>query len=78
MLIFIELRMAPLAKQQSLTNLPQELSLDSVLEAMAQGKEVVFVDTREHVEFSEVRLPQAVHLPLRDIDKSRLLVCWLK
>jgi len=59
-----------LVRKKPLEDLPRELPLVAVLEALANGKEVVFVDTREFDEFSEVRLPQAVHLPLRNINKN--------
>lgn len=51
-------------------NLPDELSLNEVLAAIAEGQKVVFVDTREYDEYTEVRLPRAVHLPLRNINAS--------
>ena len=44
--------------------------IDAVLEEIAEGKKVVFVDAREHPEYAEGHIPGAIDLPLRRIDDA--------
>jgi rhodanese-related sulfurtransferase len=46
------------------------ISIDTVLEKIAQDKKVVFVDARERPEYVESHIPGALDLPLRDIDEA--------
>ena len=59
----------PGAEQQDSAFIPQ-VSQKDVLRAIAMGKNVVLVDTRETGEYLEVHLPNAQHIRLRDVDES--------
>lgn len=47
-----------------------EMPVRDVLDRIAEGQKVVFVDTRERAEFEEAHIPGAVHIPLRRIDEA--------
>ena len=49
------------------------VEIEVLLDAMRDGRPVVFVDVRERGEFEESRIPGAVHLPVRDLDASKLV-----
>lgn len=44
-----------------------ELPTRDILDRIAAGQKVVFIDTRERAEFDEAHIPGALHVPLRDI-----------
>lgn len=45
------------------------VAISTILERVAAGSRVVFVDTREPDEYREGRIPGAINLPLRDLDE---------
>ena len=45
-----------------------ELPVMNVLEQLRLGRKVVFIDTREQLEFAEYHIPGAIRHPLREID----------
>lgn len=47
-----------------------EMPVRAILDRIAAGQEVVFIDTREAAEFAEAHIPGAAHIPLRDIDAA--------
>jgi len=49
-----------------------EVGTERLLTALANGKEVVFVDVREPEEFAEGRIPGAVNIPIRDLDEDKV------
>lgn len=49
-----------------------ELPAANILERMAAGQKVVFVDTRETAEFDEFRIPGALNIKLREISKQTI------
>jgi rhodanese-related sulfurtransferase len=49
-----------------------ELPIAQLLEEMARGKKVVFIDVREPDEFAESHIPGALNIPLRDAGSSDL------
>lgn len=48
----------------------QEVPVTEILKAIDSGQKVVFVDTREPEEFSEMHIPGALNIPLRDVDSD--------
>lgn len=46
----------------------REVALETVLHAMREGDEVVFVDVREPEEYAETRIPGAINIPIRELD----------
>lgn len=47
-----------------------EMAIQEVLDMIASGKKVVFVDAREPQEFEELHIPGAVNMRLRDITEA--------
>jgi len=56
---------APIVERMQPTVL--EYPINNLLEMIAKGKKVVFVDTREEPEYDEFHIPGAVNIRLRDI-----------
>ncbi|MEX0915323.1 MAG: chromate resistance protein ChrB domain-containing protein [Wenzhouxiangellaceae bacterium] len=50
--------------------LVDEVPIDRLLEALANGKQVTFVDVREPGEYHEAHIPGAINLTLRDVNPS--------
>jgi rhodanese-related sulfurtransferase len=50
--------------------LVQEIPIKKILTMMQQGKQVVFVDAREVGEYKEYHIPNAVNMPLRQVNKK--------
>jgi rhodanese-related sulfurtransferase len=48
------------------------ISHDQILQTVASGRHLVFIDAREAAEHEEERLPGAMRLPLRDVSASKL------
>ena len=48
--------------------LVQELPIKKILHMMQQGKQVIFVDARELGEYQEYHIPNAVNMPLRQVN----------
>ncbi|WP_444902549.1 chromate resistance protein ChrB domain-containing protein [Microbulbifer sp. SSSA007] len=46
----------------------QEMAIADLLMQMQQGKRIVFVDVREEQEFAEAHIPDALNIPLRELD----------
>lgn len=49
-----------------------EVSISNVVKALALGKKVIFLDVRESEEFSEVHIPGAINLKIRELREAPL------
>jgi rhodanese-related sulfurtransferase len=54
-------------------DLVPKISHDQVLQTVASGRDLVFIDAREAAEHEEERLPGALQLPLRDVSSAQRL-----
>ena len=59
---------APIGERMQSTVL--EYPINNLLEMIAKGKRVVFVDTREEPEYDEFHIPGAVNIRLRDVSSE--------
>ena len=48
------------------------VTIDALVEAIRDGRGVVFVDVRERGEYQEFHIPGAVHFPVRELTEEKL------
>jgi rhodanese-related sulfurtransferase len=61
---------APAGAESANANVVQKVPTEQVLAWIAEGKRVIFVDSRETAEFDEEHIPGAVNLSLAQLEKA--------